>query len=38
MFYNLFGKGKTKKDYKQNCRMKFQIIIPMNIITFAYDF
>ena len=27
MFYKLSDKGKTKKDYKQNSRNKFQIII-----------
>ncbi len=27
LFYNLSDKGNLKKDYKQNCREKFQIII-----------
>ena len=27
MFYNQSDKGKTKKDYKQNSRNEFQIII-----------
>ena len=27
MFYKLSDKGKTKKDYKQNSRNEFQIII-----------
>ena len=27
MFYNLSDKGKTKKDYKQNSRNKFQFVI-----------